>query len=81
MVNLRYLISILKSTLYNATSSVIKKTMFLNKADIDFLQSNSCLLSIKQLSHFSNPSLQNSEEVSQKYYVELDLYNVMILCN
>ena len=81
MVNLRYLISILKSTLYDATTAVIKKTMFLNKADIDFLQSNSCLVSIKQLSHYSNPSLQNNEEIPQKYAVELDLNNVMILCN
>ncbi len=81
MVNLRYLISILRSSMYDTTTSIIKKTMFLNGADIDFLQSNSCLLSIKQLSHFSNPSLQNGEEVSQKYDVELDLNNVMILCN
>lgn len=81
MVNLKYLVSVLKSTLYNATTSVIKKTMFLNKADIDFLQSNSCVISIKQLSNFSNPLLPSNEEISQKYDVELDLKNLMLLCN
>lgn len=81
MVNLKYLVSILKSTLNNATTAVISKTMFLNKADIDFLQSNSCVISIKQLSNFSNPLLPSNEDVSQKYDVELDLKNVMLLCN
>lgn len=81
MVNLKYLVSILKSALSEGSNDKIKKTMFLNKADIRFLESNRCLVSIKQLSSFSNPSLQSEEEVSQMYDVELDSDNVTILCN
>ncbi len=81
MVNLKYLVSILKSALSEGGNAIIRKTMFLNKADIRFLESNSCLVSIKQLSSFSNSSLQNEEEISQRYDVELDSSNVMLLCN
>lgn len=82
MVNLRYLVSILKSALSEGGNAIIRKTMFLNKADIRFLESNRCLVSIKQLSNFSNSALHlKDEETSQKYDVELDLSGLMILCN
>lgn len=82
MVNLKYLVSILKSALSEGSNAIIRKTMFLNKADICFLESNSCLVSIKQLSNFSNSALHlKDEETSQKYDVELDLNGLMILCN
>ncbi len=82
MVNLKYLVSILKSALYESTNAVIKKTMFLNKADINFLESNGCLVSICQLSNSSvSSSLSNDENTSQKYAVELDTNSLIILCN
>lgn len=82
MVNLKYLVSILKSALYESTSIIIRKTMFLNSADIRFLEDNHCLVSIKQISNSSDsfPTL-DEENSSHQYNVELNANSLRILCS
>lgn len=82
MVNLKYLISILKSALYESTSNIIKKTMFLNSADIRFLEEHHFLFSIKLISDSPNsiPTL-NDENSFHQYNVELNISDLRILCS
>lgn len=80
MVNLRYLVSVFKTIIYGNTDTATKRIMFLNKADIDFLESHRCLISISQLSNYSNSSLPE-DETSQKYEVDLNFNSILQLCN
>lgn len=69
MVNLRYIVPILKTALEKCSGKIVEK-LFLTDIDIKFFKDNDCLLSISSEGCYSG-----------QYVVEFDRNQLLMLCN